>query len=511
MSSLLPILPLYTPASPQTHSPAGTVLNQCDGLLTMVEINCSNEYRLTIHLPGEINTVRGNKNWMHAREGVLRSDHFGAELDLLYPIIEKGGSDSAAFDNVLELLVVNGVLTLPEAVMMLIPEAWQDNPLMEPEKRAFYKWAACLQEPWDGPALFAFSDGRYCGANLDRNGLRPCRFIVTSEDIIVCASEVGAIYIEPEKVVQKGRLKPGRMLLVDTKEGRVVDDRELKLATSRKHDFSIWVENMLSLPDIVKRVQRHMSVDAQVDSVPLSLDPVLLAFGWTVEQLILLILPMVSNGKEALGSMGNDVPLACMANQPRLLYEYFRQLFAQVTNPPIDPLREKIVMSLEAYVGPEGNLLEQNPSQCHRILLPSPIVTIEEMNALKNLKLAYPKWSSVTIDITFPKSHGLPGYREAIDRICEVSTQAISDGMKVIILSDRAAGPNRVPLSALLACGAVHHHLVRNKHRSKVALMVDTGEAREIHHCCVLVGYGADAVCPYLAFETIHKVHNEKM
>ena len=461
---------------------------------------------------GEINTVRGNKNWMHAREGVLQSSLFGEDLDLLYPIIEKGGSDSAAFDNVLELLVVNGVLTLPEAVMMLIPEAWQDNALMEPEKKAFYRWAACLQEPWDGPALFTFSDGRYCGANLDRNGLRPCRYVVTSEDIMVCASEVGALYIEPETVVQKGRLKPGRMLLVDTKEGRIVDDRELKLNTARKQNFASWIEtHMLHLPNIVKRVQRSVSVEPKIDDAPLSTDPLLLAFGYTIEQLHLLMLPMVTDGKEALGSMGNDVALACMATQPRLVYEYFRQLFAQVTNPPIDPLREKIVMSLEAYVGPEGNLLEMKPEQCHRILLPSPVISLEEMEAMKHLNVAYAKWPSRTIDITFSKAHGVPGYRGAIERVCEEAFKSIDDGIKVIILSDRAVGPDRVPLSALVACGAVHHHLIASKKRAKVALMIDTGEAREIHHLCVLVGYGADAICPYLAFEVIHKVAREKL
>ncbi|TDL27308.1 NADPH-dependent glutamate synthase [Rickenella mellea] len=459
---------------------------------------------------GEINTVRGNKNWMRAREGVIHSTHFGDQLDLLYPIIEHGGSDSAAFDNVLELLVVNGVVTLPEAIMMLIPEAWQGNELMDPEKKAFYNWAACLQEPWDGPALFAFSDGRYCGANLDRNGLRPCRYIVTNEDVMVCASEVGALYIAPEKVVHKGRLKPGRMLLVDTVEGRVVDDKELKLTTARKRDFASWVEsNVLLIHNIVKRVQRTKSVEPVIDDSPLSSDPTLLAFGYTVEQLSLLMLPMMVEGKEALGSMGNDGPLACMAEQPRIIYDYFRQLFAQVTNPPIDPIRESIVMSLEAYVGPEGNLLEMKPEQCRRILLPSPVLSIEEMNAMKNLELAYASWPSKTIDITFNKTEGLPGYHLALERVCSEASQAIEDGIKVIILSDRATGPGRVALSALIACGGVHHHLVTQKKRAKVALMVETGEAREVHHLCVLVGYGADAVCPYLVMEVIHKISRE--
>jgi glutamate synthase (NADPH/NADH) len=464
-----------------------------------------------IHLfAGEINTVRGNKNWMRAREGVLHSTHFGDQLDLLYPIIEAGGSDSAAFDNVLELLVVNGVVTLPQAVMMLIPEAWQGNDNMEPEKRAFYNWAACLQEPWDGPALFAFSDGRYCGANLDRNGLRPCRFVVTNEDIIVCASEVGALVIPPEKIVSKGRLKPGRMLLVDTVEGRIVDDKELKRNTAKKQNFASWVEShVLRVPNIIKRVTRTQSVDVIVDDAPLSTDARLVAFGFTVEQLSLLMLPMITSGKEALGSMGNDAPLAAMATQPRVIYDYFRQLFAQVTNPPIDPIRESIVMSLETYVGPEGNLLEMKPEQCHRILLPSPVLTIEEMNAMKNLKTAYATWPSYTIDLTFPKDEGLPGYKNALDRVCSEATQAIEVGIKVIILSDRATSPTRVALSSLVACGGVHHHLVLQKKRAKVALMVETAEAREVHHICVLVGYGADAICPWLTMEAIYKVARE--
>lgn len=449
---------------------------------------------------------------MRAREGVLSSTLFGDQLDHLYPIIEERGSDSAAFDNVLELLVVNGVLTLPEAVMMLVPEAWQGNDQMDPAKRAFYNWAACVQEPWDGPALFAFSDGRYIGANLDRNGLRPCRSVVTSDDIIICASEVGALVVPPEKVVSKGRLKPGRMLLVDTVEGRIVDDKELKSKTAKKQNFASWIEqNVLHVPAIVKRVTRTQSVEVCVDETPLSADPRLVAFGFTVEQLNLLMLPMITTGKEALGSMGNDAPLAAMATQPRIIYDYFRQLFAQVTNPPIDPIRESIVMSLETYVGPEGNLLEMRPQQCHRILLPSPVLSIEEMNAMKSLKAAYHDWPSRTIDVTFSKDEGLLGYKKALDRVCYEATQAIEDGMKVIILSDRATSPTRVPLSSLVACGGVHHHLVLQKKRAKIALMVETAEAREVHHMCVLVGYGADAICPWLTMEVIHKVAREEL
>ena len=460
---------------------------------------------------GEINTVRGNKNWMRAREGILKSGLFGDDLELLYPIIEDGGSDSAAFDNVLELLVINGVLSLPEAVMVMVPEAWQGNRAMDPAKQSFYEWAACNMEPWDGPALFTFSDGRYCGANLDRNGLRPCRYYVTDDDRIVCASEVGTIAIEPERVVQKGRLQPGKMLLVDTVAGRIVDDAELKHAVSNRHDFRSWVEKeMLTMPRIQKQIEdTGVDLACQLTESSLQEDPRLKCFGYSLEQISLLLAPMAADSKEALGSMGNDAPLACLAQQPRLLYEYFRQLFAQVTNPPIDPIREAVVMSLEAYVGPQGNLLEMDSSQCHRLLLPSPILSCEEFGALTKLSKLHPKWTIRTIDMTFPKSEGVEGYMNALDRICYEASEGIEAGDKIIILSDKATCADRVPISALLTTGMVHHHLVRNKWRSQVALIVETAEAREVHHMCVLVGYGADAICPYLAIEAILKMDRE--
>ncbi|KAF2274293.1 glutamate synthase [Westerdykella ornata] len=460
---------------------------------------------------GEINTLRGNKNWMRAREGVMKSELFGDELNLLYPIIEDGGSDSAAFDNVLELLTINGVLSLPEAVMLMVPEAWQGNQLMDPAKQAFYEWAACMMEPWDGPALFTFSDGRYCGANLDRNGLRPCRYYVTDDDRIVCASEVGTISIEPERVVQKGRLQPGRMLLVDTLAGRIVDDTELKQKVAERQDFRSWIDkNLLTLPKIVEQVtEKGVDIGHTVSETRVQEDPRLRAFGYSLEQVSLLLGPMAADSKEALGSMGNDAPLACLSNQPRLLYEYFRQLFAQVTNPPIDPIREAVVMSLEAYVGPQGNLLEMDESQAHRLLLPSPVLSIEEFNALNNTATVHPDWTVKTIDITFPKKEGIEGYMAALDRICDAATEGVNNGDNILVLSDRATCADRVPVSALLATGMVHHHLVRNKWRSQVALFVETAEAREVHHMCVLVGYGADAICPYLAIECILKMHRE--
>ena len=294
---------------------------------------------------GEINTLRGNKNWMRAREGVLKSDWFGDELDMLYPIIEDGGSDSAAFDNVLELLVINGVLSLPEAVMLMIPEAWEGNDAIDGSKQALYEWAACMMEPWDGPALFVFSDGRYCGANLDRNGLRPCRYYVLDDDRIICASEVGTLAVEPSSVIQKGRLQPGRMLLVDTAEGRIIDDAELKEKVSTRQDFRSWMDSqLLVLPNIHKQlVEKGTDLEHKLTETNVQEDPRLKAYGYSLEQVSLLLAPMAADSKEALGSMGNDAPLACLAQQPRLLYDYFRQLFAQVTNPPIDPIREAVV------------------------------------------------------------------------------------------------------------------------------------------------------------------------
>ena len=461
---------------------------------------------------GEINTLRGNKNWMRAREGVLKSEFFGEELEKLFPIVEEGGSDSAAFDNVLELLVMNRVLSLPEAVMMMVPEAWQGNAAMGAEKSAFYEYAACLMEPWDGPALFTFSDGRYCGANLDRNGLRPCRYYVTDDDRIICASEVGTIAIEPERIIQKGRLQPGKMLLVDTLAGRIIDDTELKHTVANRQNFQEWLhKNLLKLPNIFEQLSKEVDLSFKLDSMDVQGDPMLRAFGYSFEQVSLLLGPMAADSKEALGSMGNDAPLACLAQQPRLLYEYFRQMFAQVTNPPIDPIREAVVMSLECYVGPQGNLLEMDESQCERLLLPSPILEIEKFNALKNITKLHKAWTVKTIDITFDKMEGVQGYMDALDAICDAATEGIDNGNRVLILSDRATSAYRVPVSALLATGLVHHHLVRNRWRSRAAIVVETAEAREVHHMCVLVGYGADAICPYLAMECILKMNRDHL
>ena len=464
---------------------------------------------------GEINTLRGNKNWMRAKEGVMSSEFFGEELEKLYPIIEEGGSDSAAFDNVLELLIINGILSLPEAVMVLIPEAWQNDPHIDSKKKAFYEWAACLMEPWDGPALFTFADGRYCGANLDRNGLRPCRYYVTDDDHMICASEVGVIDVEPERVLKKGRLQPGRMLLVDTQAGRIVDDSELKNNVASRFDFKSWImANMITIDDLFAKLKSrgvNLTDDKSVTSgTTVQADPRLVAFGYSHEQMSAVLAPM-AEGKDALGSMGNDNALACISQQPKLLYEYFRQLFAQVTNPPIDPIREEIVMSLECYIGPQGNLLEMKPDQCNRLLLKSPVLSANELDAIKNLQTVYPKWSVCNIDITFDRIEGIQGYISAIDRVCQAASKAIADEHQILILSDKATCFSRLPISALVATGAVHHHLVRHKQRSKVAIIVETAEAREVHHACCLVGYGADGLNPYLAIETLIRMNRENL
>ncbi|KAJ2157277.1 glutamate synthase [NADH] [Coemansia sp. RSA 552] len=456
---------------------------------------------------GEINTLRGNKNWMRSREGLLESRSFGRDLQSAFPIIDEFGSDSAAFDNVLELLVVSGAMSMPEAVMVMVPEAWQGNPLISADKRAFYEWASCIMEPWDGPALFTFSDGRYCGASLDRNGLRPCRYYVTTDDRMICASEVGAVKIDPSLVRQKGRLMPGRMLLVDTRAGEIVDDEKLKLKFAGQYPFQEWLDKNQIRLDYLD--QSHKA--PAIDDVPVMHDRKLRVFGYSAEQFNLIIGPMVRHGKEPLGSMGNDTVLACLDPLPRLPYEYFRELFAQVTNPPVDPIREKLVMTLECNVGPEGNLLEVSESQVRRLTLGSPILTTSELEAIRGMSSKYPDWTAHTVDITYAASEGTEGYGRALDCICEEARQAIDAGAKVVVLSDKAVGPMRIAVSALLAAGAVHQYLVASRQRTKVALIVETGEARETHHFCVLVGYGVDAVCPYMVYEALGKLHRENV
>ncbi|KAF5451051.1 hypothetical protein F2P56_031350 [Juglans regia] len=470
---------------------------------------------------GEINTLRGNVNWMKAREGLLKCKELGLsenELKKLLPIVDASSSDSGAFDGALELLVRAG-RSLPEAIMMMIPEAWQNDNNMDPHRKALYEYFSALMEPWDGPALISFTDGRYLGATLDRNGLRPGRFYVTHSGRVIMASEVGVVDIPPEDVLRKGRLNPGMMLLVDFQNHIVVDDEALKQQYSMARPYSEWLKRQkIELKDIVDSVHESEKVPPPVARViPASsndgsmenmgihgiLAP-LKAFGYTVEALEMLLLPMAKDGVEALGSMGNDTPLAVMSNREKLTFEYFKQMFAQVTNPPIDPIREKIVTSMECMIGPEGDLTETTEEQCHRLSLKGPLLSIEETEAIK--KMNYRGWRSKVLDITYSKDRGRKGLEETLDRICNEAHDAIKEGYTLLVLSDRAFSPNRVAVSSLLAVGAVHQHLVKKLERTQAGLIVETAEPREVHHFCTLVGFGADAICPYLAIEAIWRL-----
>jgi len=443
---------------------------------------------------GEINTLRGNENWMSARQGVVRSALFGESLEKLFPIVEPDCSDSGTFDNVLEFLMMTG-RSLQESVMMMIPEAWQKNDLMPANKRAFYEFHSCLMEPWDGPASIAFTNGKCIGAVLDRNGLRPSRYYLTNDDRVIMASEVGVVPVDPKNVKAKGRLEPGRMFLIDFERGRLVPDEELKNVYANRHPYAEWLDaNRIALRDVTAQ-----GLHEQIDHATLLARTQ--AFGYTTETLQFMLQPMVKEHRDPVGSMGNDSMLAVLSDKPRMLYDYFRQLFAQVTNPPIDSIREEIIMSLECYVGPEGNLLETTPKHAERLRVRQPILSNEELAGLKNL--SHRGWRSLTIDITFDRGDVPGGLQRAIDRICDEAEKAIDDGYSMLILSDRNIGPTRVPVSALLACGAVHHHLVSRAKRTRIGIVLETGEAREVHHHCLLVGYGADGINPYLAFEAL--------
>ena len=442
---------------------------------------------------GEINTLLGNKNWMNARQGVVESSLFGDGLAKLFPVVEPDCSDSGTFDNVLEFLLMTG-RTLQEAVLMMIPEAWQQDAAMSAEKRAFYEYHACLMEPWDGPASIAFTDGTYIGAVLDRNGLRPSRYYVTSDDLCIMASEVGVVDVSPENVVAKGRLQPGKIFLIDFDAGRMIPDEEIKAEWAKRRPYGDWlVRGRLELGSL------PAAKAAGLDKPTLL--PRMQAFGYTAETMQFMLLPLVTELRDPLGSMGNDSALAVMSSKPRMLYDYFKQLFAQVTNPAIDSIREEVVMALECYIGPERNLLAATEAHAERLRLPHPILSNEETAAIAGMD--YRGWRSRTLDITFERGAGQEGLLEALDRICAEASAAIADGIQLLVLSDRQAGPERVPISALAATGAVHHHLVRTTSRTRVGLVVETGEAREVHHHCLLVGFGADAVNPYLAFEAL--------
>jgi glutamate synthase (NADPH/NADH) large chain len=443
---------------------------------------------------GEINTLRGNKNAMFSRQGVVESELFGDDLHKLFPVAELGLSDSGTLDNVLEFLYMNG-RSMPEAAMMMIPEAWQRHEHMPQVKRDFYEYHSCLMEPWDGPASIAFTDGTVIGAVLDRNGLRPSRYYLTHDDRVIMASEVGVLPVPPETVKHKGRLQPGRMFLIDFKQGRMIPDVELKNDIASRRAYGQWLnEQRLQLADVYVDGDAH-GFDADTLLARMQ------SFGYTTETMQFMLRPMIEEQRDPVGSMGNDSALAVLSDQSRLMYDYFKQLFAQVTNPPIDSIREEVIMGLECYIGPENNLLTTTPEHARRLRVPHPILTNEEVRALKTLDER--GWRTKLIDITWPRSEGAEGLEPALERIRQEAEQGVDQGYSLILLTDRAVGKDRIPVSALLATGAAHHHLVATEKRTRVGIVVATGEAREVHHHCCLIGYGADAINPYLAFEAL--------
>ena len=455
-------------------------------------------YRMLAH-NGEINTVMGNRNWMRAREGTLAAPELFPDgaLERAFPIMTPDASDTASFDECLELLNMGG-RSLPHAVLMMIPEAWENHESMPDWKRDFYRYHSSIMEPWDGPASIAFTDGTVIGAVLDRNGLRPSRYWVTEDGLVIMASEVGVLPIEPSRIIKKGRLEPGKMFLVDTSQGRIIDDEEIKRTLADAEPYGDWLrDGVLHLDDLPARevlLPQHSSIVQQQRT-----------FGYTTEELKILISPMARTGGETIGSMGTDTPLAVLSERPRLLFEYFKQLFAQVTNPPLDAYRESLVTSMAAAVGPEGNLLEPGPEHCHQIVLPRPILTNEEL-----AKILYVDeggevsgFASFVVDGLYPVAEGGEGIRAALDDICAQVSGAIERGANLIVLSDRYSNGELAPIPSLLLTAAVHHHLIREQTRTRVGLIVETGEAREVHHMACLIGYGAAAINPYLAFETI--------
>ena len=453
-------------------------------------------YRYIAH-NGEINTVKGNRNWMRAREALLASDAFGEGLDRAFPICTPDASDSASFDEVLELLHLAG-RPLHHAVLMMIPEAWENHPGMDPAKRAFYQFHASLMEPWDGPASVAFTDGTVIGAVLDRNGLRPSRFWVTDDGLVVMASEAGVLPLDPATVVRRGRLQPGRMFLVDTSQGRILGDEEIKSTLAAAEPYEEWLHGgLVPLEDLPDRPHiRYPHADVVRRQI---------VFGYTIEDLRILMAPMARTGGEALGSMGTDTPVAVLSERPRLLFDYFTQLFAQVTNPPLDAIREELVTSLLGVLGPEGNLLDPTPASCRQVLLRRPIIDNEQLAKLVHINDEgdMPGLRSAVVEGLYPVAEGGEGLRAAIEQVRREVSEAIAEGARIIVLSDRGVDRDRAPIPSLLLTSAVHHHLVREKTRTRVGLVVETGDAREVHHMCLLLGYGASAINPYMAFETL--------
>ncbi|OGX39208.1 MAG: glutamate synthase subunit alpha [Omnitrophica WOR_2 bacterium RIFCSPHIGHO2_02_FULL_50_17] len=455
-------------------------------------------YRILAH-NGEINTLRGNINWMHAREMQFVSDAFGKDTPQILPIIEPNGSDSATFDNVLELLVLGG-RSLPHAILMMIPEAWNGHESMSQEKKDFYEYHSCLMEPWDGPASIAFTDGRCVGAVLDRNGLRPSRYWVTKDDLVIMASETGVLPVEEERILAKWRLQPGKIFLIDTEQGRIIDDAELKHMYAARKPYGKWLkENLVLLEDLPKPKNVH-GFDEK------TLLERQRAFGYSLEDLKFILQSMALTGLEATGSMGTDTPLAVLSRRPQPLFNYFKQLFAQVTNPPIDSIREEVVMDEAVMLGSESNILDETPQHCRRLRILRPVLTNEELEKIRHVHAGSLK--AVTLATVFQKKDGPAGLEPALEKFFQQADKTIEEGYTILVLSDRGVSRDNVPMPSLLACSGLHHHLIRRGTRTKVSLIVETGEAREMHHFAVLIGYGANAINPYLAFETLENEIN---
>ncbi|MEO7271725.1 MAG: glutamate synthase large subunit, partial [Vicinamibacterales bacterium] len=495
------IAPLFLDLADASVESALALVHQRFSTNTFPSWPLAHPYRYVAH-NGEINTLRGNINWMKAREALLRSDLLGDDLKKVLPIIREGGSDTATFDNVLEFLVMSG-RSLPHAVMMMIPEPWQNHESLSPERRAFYEYHSSLMEPWDGPAAIAFTDGIVIGAVLDRNGLRPARYYVTKDDLVVLASEVGVLDIPAEDIVVKERLHPGRMFLVDTAQGRIISDDEVKDQLARERPYGEWL-------------QQHLIPIESVPPAPYLPEPdhetVLRrqqAFGYTREDIRQILEPMARAGEEPTGSMGTDTPLAVLSDRPRLLYDYFKQLFAQVTNPPLDAIREELITSMESTIGPERNLLKPEPESCRQISVRYPIIDNSQLAKLRHIRLK--GFSAVTLPMLFRAVDGAAGLEHALEDLNTQAAQAVAAGYTILILSDRGVSDELAPIPSLLATAGVHHHLVRQGARTRCALVVESGDAREVHHVALLIGYGAGSVNPYLAFESLEDMLRHRL
>ncbi len=493
--------PYYKDLTDSDFASALALVHQRFSTNTFPSWRLAHPYRMVAH-NGEINTLRGNVNWMAARQASVSSPLFGENMPKLWPISYEGQSDTACFDNALEFLTMGGY-ELSHAAMMLVPEAWAGNPLMGDDRRAFYEYHAALMEPWDGPAAIAFTDGRQIAATLDRNGLRPARYIVTDDGCVIMASEVGVLPVDEERIVQKWRLQPGKMLLIDLEEGRIVADDELKARISNANPYKEW----LGRTQIV--LEELPNVGSRAPTTQASLLDRQQAFGYSQEDLKILMAPMATTGQEALGSMGTDTPISALSSKSKMLYTYFKQNFAQVTNPPIDPIREEIVMSLVSFIGPRPNLFDlEGLSEKKRLEVRQPILSNEDLEKIRAIgDIGDNQFQTQTLDITYDAAKGAAGMEEALDRLCDRAERAVQTGYNIIVLSDRLISENRIAIPALLATASVHHHLIRKGLRTSVGLVVESGEPREVHHFCVLAGYGAEAINPYLAFETLAEMH----